>query len=131
MTTPVQIAELTHRLKHETWSGFQNLAVQASTAITEQATEIAALKAHVAGAEAEIAALKQGLHRADEKLAEVMPLAKFAAWHLTLTVIEPDDVNELDQNIYNKVIDAVLFEQDKKLEYQPNIEATITELLKD
>jgi hypothetical protein len=43
--TPSQIAELTHRLKHETWSGFQNLAMQASTALTEQATEIAELKA--------------------------------------------------------------------------------------
>jgi uncharacterized coiled-coil protein SlyX len=43
--TPEQIAELTHRLKHETWSGFQNLAVQASTAITEQAAEIAELRA--------------------------------------------------------------------------------------
>jgi uncharacterized coiled-coil protein SlyX len=42
---------------------------------TEQATEIVELKAKLAGAEAEIAALKQGLRRADEKLAEVMPLA--------------------------------------------------------
>jgi hypothetical protein len=48
--TPEQIAELTRRLKHETWSGFQNLAEQASSAITEQATEIAALKAHLASA---------------------------------------------------------------------------------
>jgi hypothetical protein len=77
---------------------------------TEQAAEIVELKA---------------------KLSEVMPLAKYAAWHLTLTVIQPDDVNELCQDAYNKAVDAVLFEQDKKLNYQPNIEATIEQLRKD
>jgi len=125
--TPTQIAELTHRLKHETRPGFQNLAMQASTAHTEQTAQIAELKAKLVGAEAEIAALKQGLHRADERLAEVMPLAKFGARVLTTDENSGDIAHEY--NFLMLDVDADGFSGTYILE--PNIEATITQLLKD
>jgi hypothetical protein len=109
--TPAQIAELTHRLKHETWSGFQNLAVQASTAITEQATEIAELKA---------------------KLAEVMPLAKFAALTMDSRLLMSHDYGTID-----RAIEAGLLSDEgsdgfvlRGIVYKENIEATIEKLLK-
>jgi hypothetical protein len=67
-----------------------------------------------------IAALKQGLHRADEKLAEVMPLAKFGA----MVFNAPSFENMIEVYYKSGLLDA-----DANL--QPSIEATIEQLLKD
>jgi hypothetical protein len=80
-------------------------------------TEIAKL----AGAEAEIAALKQGLHRADEKLAALMPLAKLAA--LMMKNVFPDD----PELFAEWCMEAGCF--DSEWNYTPGIKATIEKLL--
>jgi hypothetical protein len=90
---------------------------------TEQATEVAEL----AGAEAEIAALKQGLHRADEKLAEVMPLANFGAMVADFQ-FDKDGCSEAC--IQDTADECGLFLNGSN-EYAPNIEATIEKILKD
>jgi hypothetical protein len=90
-------------------------------------TQIAELKAKLAGAEAEVAALKQGLHRADEKLAEVMPLAKFGAMVAKGDYLSDDDAIDLELKA-GISIDTSGY---KTLEYAPNIEATIEQLSKD
>jgi hypothetical protein len=88
---------------------------------TEQATEIVELKAKLAGAEAEIAALKQGLRRADQKLAEVMPLAKFGALTATNGTL----------NLSDDAYKSGVFKDSNFLCKHDNIEATITKLLRD
>jgi len=97
---------------------------------TEQTAQIAELKAKLVGAEAEIAALKQGLHRADEKLAEVIPLAKFGAmtmktesclaFHRTGLLVNATNCGVLvaTEDVFSAVV------------YAPNIEATIETILK-
>jgi DNA repair ATPase RecN len=129
MTTPAQIAELTHRLKHETWSGFQNLAVQASTAITEQATEIAELKAKLADAIQDAHREARELDRVNEKLAEVMPLAKFGATVLR-TYAHNGDINE--EQVYNAAMQTNCMHATKAFTVlSPNTVDTIIKLLKD
>jgi chromosome segregation ATPase len=111
-----QCGEYSDRYIQHEWQGYLR-------ARTEQATEIAELKAKLAGAEAEIAALKQGLHRADEKLAALMSLAKFGA--MFLRELEPDYSEVVTEFFLNT---GVL---DTASEYAPKIKATIEQLLKD
>jgi hypothetical protein len=86
-------------------------------------TEIAKL----VGAKAEIAALKQGLHRADEKLAEAMLLAKFGA--MVMRGIETHAM--FDALDIWCLADSADITNAKSRGYAPGIEATIEQLLKD
>lgn len=82
---------------------------------TEQASEIAELKAELAGAEAEIAALKQGLHRTEKLIKDarkqaIEDCANFAKDWAMEHIIEDDATISIQDYI---------------------TEATITKLLKD
>jgi hypothetical protein len=122
MTTPAQIAEWREEAH---WLYLKDTSVDFDTkrefvyaaGYLCARTEIAKL----AGAEAEIAALKQGLHRADEKLAALMPLAKLAA--LMMKNVFPDD----PELFAEWCMEAGCF--DSEWNYTPGIKATIEKLL--
>jgi hypothetical protein len=127
--TPTQIADWREAASHK-WlatdtarlSNHENYIEGCLHARTEQATEIAELKAKLAGAEA--AALKQSLHRASFDNEAIMPLAKFGARVMRkFDTITRTDINQaaLYEDIYSL----------KELCVRPHIEATIEQLLKD
>ena len=144
--TPTQIAEWREAFE-AAWPGFYSAKTDGVydregrqsewegylRARTEQSTEITELKAKLAGAEAEVAALKQGLHRADEKLAEVMPLAKFGAMTMNGNILMYHKQETITDAISCGLLvdDAHHGDTIYGVTYAPSIEATIEQLLKD
>jgi hypothetical protein len=115
------------RLREEV-KGPERFATWKDAAVAER-VKLTELKEKLAGSEAEIAALKQGLHRADEKLAEHMPLAKFGAMVLgnRLLMFQPSSVTSHALKAGVLISDGSIIQA---AAYAPNIEATITKLLK-
>jgi hypothetical protein len=114
---------------HSDWF-MHRLELVIAEACTEQATEIAELKAKLAGAEAEIAALKQGLHRASFDNEAIMPLARFGAMSARKWMNDAhNDViyEDLDDELIETVVGDVFLDEG----IAPNIEATMVKLLKD
>jgi hypothetical protein len=133
--TPTQIAEWEshYRKTYPEKAGYQVIEFELQGYLrrcTEQATEIAELKAKLAGAEAEVAALKQGLHRASFDNEAIMPLAKFGAMSARKWTNDAhNDViyEDLDDELIETIVGDVFLDEG----IAPNIEATITKLLKD
>lgn len=98
---------------------------------TEQATEIAELKAKLAGSEAEVEALKQGLHRASLDNEAIMPLAKFGAT-ICKNYFSYTGWYFGERELAFLASQSGISRRGEFCDvYAPNIEATITTLLKD
>jgi hypothetical protein len=115
------------RLREEV-KGPEGFATWKDAAVAER-VKLTELKEKLAGAEAEVALLKQGLHRANEKIAELMPLAKFGAMVLgnRLLMFQPSSVTSHALKAGVLISDGSIIQA---AAYAPNIEATITKLLK-